>query len=377
MSDVRRVLVVGGGVGGLSTAIALRRLGIEVDVVEVNPNWDVYGVGIIQPGNALRALGMLGVVGECIAAGYPMEGVRSHDRDGNVLTDIDFEPPPGVTGPMMNGLPRPELHRILSERTLASGADVRTGVTIADLTQSADGVDVTFTDDTTGTYDLVVGADGINSLVRRLVFGAEPKPEYTGQLCWRYNLPRYPGLERLWMFNGSFGRSGFVPLGEDLMYVLLIEKPPEGSPLRPPEDELADLMRERLAEYGGPIAEVRDQITDPSKVVVRPVEAILVPPPWHRGRVLLIGDAAHATSPHVGQGAAQAIEDAVVLAEELAADQPLDAALERFMDRRFERCKIVVEGSRQIGTWEKDGDTDNPDYPLTVARITNAVAAPL
>jgi 2-polyprenyl-6-methoxyphenol hydroxylase-like FAD-dependent oxidoreductase len=136
-------------------------------------------------------------------------------------------------------------------------------------------------------------------------------------------------------------------------------------------------MRERLAEYGGPIAEVRDQITDPAKVVVRPVEAILLPPPWYRERVLLIGDAAHATSPHVGQGAAQAIEDAVVLGDELAADQPLEAALERFMERRFERCKIVIEGSRQIGTWEKEGATDNPEYPLAVARITNAVAAPL
>jgi 2-polyprenyl-6-methoxyphenol hydroxylase-like FAD-dependent oxidoreductase len=372
-----KVLVVGGGIGGLSTAIALRRLDFAVDVVEINPKWDVYGVGIIQPGNALRALGMLGVVGECIAAGYPMEGVRSHDRAGNVLTDIDFDPPPGVTGPMMNGLPRPELHRILSEHTLKSGANVRTGLTIADLVQQPDSVDVTFTDETGGTYDLVIGADGINSLVRRLVFGPEAKPEYTGQLCWRYNLPRYPGLERLWMFNGSFGRAGFVPLREDLMYVLLIEKPPEGSPLRPPEDQLADLMRERLAEYGGAIADVRDQITDPAKVVMRPVEAILVPPPWYRGRVLLIGDAAHATSPHVGQGAAQAIEDAVVLGEELAADQPPEAAFERFMERRFERCKIVIEGSRQIGVWEKEGATENPEYPVTVARITNAVAAPL
>jgi 2-polyprenyl-6-methoxyphenol hydroxylase-like FAD-dependent oxidoreductase len=371
-----KVLVVGGGIGGLCTALALRRLDIQVDVVELNPKWDVYGVGIIQPGNALRALGMLGLAGECVAAGHPMEGVRSHDRDGNVLTDIDFELPPGVTGPTMNGLPRPALHKILTSHTLASGANVRTGLTVANLTQSADSVDVTLTDDTHGRYDLVIGADGINSLMRSLVFGPEPKPEYTGQLCWRYNLPRYPGLERLWMFNGSFGRSGFVPLGEDLMYVLLIEKPPAGASPRPSGPELADLMRERLAEYGGPIAEVRDQITDPDKVVVRAVEAILMPPPWYRGRVLLIGDAAHATSPHVGQGAAQAIEDAVVLGEELTSSGSLDAALERFMVRRYHRCKIVVEGSKQIGTWEKEGATD-VDYPGTVARITNAVAAPL
>ena len=104
-----RVLVVGGGIGGLSTTIAMRKAGVAVDVVELNPKWDVYGVGIIQPGNALRALGMLGVVGECLAAGYPMEGTRSLDRDGNILADIDFQLPPGVPGPAMNGLRRPVL----------------------------------------------------------------------------------------------------------------------------------------------------------------------------------------------------------------------------------------------------------------------------
>jgi 2-polyprenyl-6-methoxyphenol hydroxylase-like FAD-dependent oxidoreductase len=175
------------------------------------------------------------------------------------------------------------------------------------------------------------------------------------------------------MFNGSFGRAGFVPLAPDLMYLLLIEKA-DG---RPSGANLAELMRERLAEYGGPIGEVRDQITDDAQVVVREVETILVPKPWYRGRVVLIGDAAHATSPHVGQGAAQAIEDAVVLAEELASGGSLDEALRAFVERRFERCKIVVEGSKQIGDWEKQGATLHPDYPGTVERITNAVAAPL
>jgi 2-polyprenyl-6-methoxyphenol hydroxylase-like FAD-dependent oxidoreductase len=376
VSDVRRVLVVGGGIGGLCAAIALRRIGIEVEVVERNPRWDTYGVGIIQPPNAIRALAMLGLAQECIAAGHPMEGSRSHDRAGTVISDIDFERPAGMAFPAMNGLARPQLHRILSTATLESGATVATGTTFTALEQDADGVEVHFTDSSHGRYDLVVGADGIHSQVRSQVFGAQPAPELSGQIVWRYNMPRYPGLTRLWMFDGTRGRAGFVPLAEDLMYVLLVEKPPAGEPARPAPELLAKVFRERLAEFGGPVAEVRERITEPEEVVLRAIETIFLPSPWYRGRVLLIGDAAHATSPHVGQGAAQAIEDGVVLADELGAGKSLAAALEGFMARRYERCRIVVEGSLQIGRWEQDGATD-VDYAGTVKRVTDAVAAPL
>jgi 2-polyprenyl-6-methoxyphenol hydroxylase-like FAD-dependent oxidoreductase len=376
VSDVRRVLIVGGGIGGLCSAIALRRIGIEVEVVERNPRWDTYGVGIIQPPNAIRALAMLGLAEQCIAAGHPMEGSRSHDRSGAVLSDIDFERPAGMAFPAMNGLARPQLHRILSEATLESGATVRTGVTFTTIEQDEDGVDVEFTDSSRGRYDLLVGADGVHSQVRAQVFGSDPAPELSGQIVWRYNMPRYPGLTRLWMFDGSRGRAGFVPLAEDLMYVLLVERPPDGEPARPAPELLAEVFREHLAEFGGPVAAVRDRITEPGEVVLRAIETIFLPSPWYRGRVLLIGDAAHATSPHVGQGAAQAIEDGVVLADELGTGKSLPAALEGFMARRYERCRIVVEGSLQIGRWEQEGATD-VDYAGTVKRVTDAVAAPL
>lgn len=159
------------------------------------------------------------------------------------------------------------------------------------------------------------------------------------------------------MFQGNRGKAGFVPLAPDLMYILLIEKPPPDSPpgRKLSEDRLAGIFRERLAEFGGPVARVRDRyITDPEKVVYRPVETILLPPPWYRGRVVLIGDAAHATSPHIGQGASMAIEDAVVLAWELEKDVSVQEALEAFMRRRYERCRYVVEVSARIGKGEMD-----------------------
>jgi 2-polyprenyl-6-methoxyphenol hydroxylase-like FAD-dependent oxidoreductase len=376
MADVKRVLVVGGGIGGLSTTIALRRAGFDVDVVEKNPAWDVYGVGIIQPGNALRALNEIGLAEEAVAHGHEMVGDRTWTGDGGVmLGESDW--PPIVDGlPPGNGITRPRLHKILQSHTLASGADVRAGVTFTELHPSDTGVAVDFSDGDTRRYDLVVGADGLYSQVRETVFGAQYRPKFTGQVCWRYNLPRIEGLNRIWIFLGPNGSAGFVPLAADLMYMLTIEKPPAEAPVRLPQEGMAAVYRERLAQFGGPVAEHRDLIVDDDAVVYRPVENVLVPPPWYRDRVVLIGDAAHATSPQCGQGAAQAIEDGIVLTQELSRDQPLQAAMQAWQERRYERCRMIVEGSETIGRWEQDHSL--PIDPVQVrADVVMAAMAPL
>ena len=354
MTDVRKILVVGGGIGGLSTTIALRRAGFDVDVVEKNPAWDVYGVGIIQPGNALRALDMIGLAKDAVSQGHPMVGDTTWTADGETLVAA-HDWPPLVDGlPPGNGITRPRLHQILQTHTLDSGADVRTGVTFTRIANPDDAVEVEFTDGDKRTYDLIVGADGLNSNVRETVFGPDIQPKYTGQVCWRYNLPRIEGLDKIWVYLGATGTAGFVPLAEDLMYMLTIEKPPDGAPIKLPREGIAAVYRERLAQFGGMVGEQRELVVDDDAVVYRPVENVLMPPPWHRGRVLLIGDAAHGTSPHCGQGAAQAIEDGIVLAQELGTRDTLAEALESFMKRRYERCKFVVEGSEAIGRWEQD-----------------------
>ena len=375
MSAVQKVLVVGGGIGGLSATLGMRERGINVDVVEVNPKWDVYGVGIIQPGNSIRALAALGLADKAIEEGYPFEGARFFDSQGNQLADVPFQRLAGPEYPPMNGITRPALHKILQDAVKESGADIRLGLTVSAIDQQEDGVEVKFTNDTSGHYDAVVASDGLNSLIRGLVFGPDLKPELTGQVVWRYNVPRSPEIDRICMYEGTRGKAGFVPLGPDLMYILTIEEPPPDSPAgeRLDETKLAEIYRERLAEYGGLVAEVRDKyITDPSQVVYRPVESILVPPPWYRGRVVLIGDAAHATSPHIGQGAAMAVEDAVVLSEELAKDVPVYKAFDAFMERRYERCKYVVDVSNQIGKAEMD-----PTLGVNAAALTGQSAVAL
>jgi len=217
-----------------------------------------------------------------------------------------------------------------------------------------DYVDVAFTDGERRQYDLVVGADGLYSKVRERLFGPDLGPRFTGQVCWRYNLPRIEGLDEIWMFFGPDGSAGFVPLGEDLMYILTIETPIPDWRAAIDRDGAAAVYRRRLAPFAGPVAAVREQIVEDAAVVVRRIENIIVPAPWHRGRVVLVGDAAHGATPHCGQGAAQAIEDGIVLAEELAKDVPVLAALEAFTARRYERCRAIVEGSERVGQWEQD-----------------------
>jgi 2-polyprenyl-6-methoxyphenol hydroxylase-like FAD-dependent oxidoreductase len=376
MTEIERILVVGGGIGGLSTSIALRRAGFAVDVVEKNPKWDVYGVGMIQPANALRVLHEIGLAEQCVAAGHPMYGDKTWLGDGDTfLVGHDWEPlveglPPG------NGIARPALHRILQDAVLGSGTEVRAGVTLTTLEDDGDQVTVGFTDGDTRAYDLVIGADGLRSQVREMVFGPDVQPNYTGQVCWRYNLPRIEGLDHIWVYIGATGTAGFVPLGPDLMYMLMIEKPPAGESLRLPVEGLAAKMRERLAQFGGPVAEHTHLIVDDAAVVYRPVENVVLPPPWHKGRVVVLGDAAHATSPHCGQGAAQAIEDGVVLTQELQAKATLPEAFDAFMQRRYDRCRFIVEGSEAIGAWEQDHSLPI-DPSAKRFEVTMAAMAPL
>jgi len=369
-----RVLVVGGGIGGLSTAIALRHREVDVDVVEINPKWDVYGVGIIQPANAIRALDELGLAERAVEQGFAMKGSRFHTKDGHLLGEVPALDLLGPKYPPMNGITRPKLHAIFQDAVKRSGANIRLGVTVESVDEDGG---VTLSDGGSDEYDLVVGADGIHSSVRELVFPDAPEPEYTGQIVWRYNVPRPEELETLDMFVGTNGKAGFVPLSPDLMYILYIEAV-QADEVRMPEDRLAEIFRERLAEFGGPVAEVRDHhITDSSKVVVRPVESLLVPWPWHRGRVVLVGDAAHATSPHVGQGGAMAMEDAVVLAEEVTSGD-VDDALQRYVERRYERCRAIWDISRQIGVWEID-HTPPPeaDFVGLTMKSVHVTAAPV
>ena len=229
---------------------------------------------------------------------------------------------------------------------------------------------MTFTDGTQGPYDLVVGADGIGSRVRELVWGPELRPRFTGQTVWRITVPRLPEVEAIVSVQGGPNPNvGFNPVSNDLMYIFIVQN--TSDKVRLPDETLPERARAQLAGYGGLVERAREHITDAAQVLMRPIEAILVPPPWFAGRVVLIGDAAHATTPHMASGACIAIEDAVVLGELLRGGGPVEDALTAFMERRFERCRMVVENSIQLGEWQKQPGTTGAD-PARLARETQA-----
>ncbi|WP_020606820.1 FAD-dependent oxidoreductase [Spirosoma spitsbergense] len=349
MSSIKKALVVGGGIGGLSTSIALRKAGIEVDLAELQPKFNVYGVGIIQPSNALRALDALGLADQCMEHGSPYGPVKMCSSSGFQFGQAGT--PPMGRLPVHNGISRRILHEVLHEGVVASGVHPRMGLTVKDLENSPDSVTVTFSDGSTGQYDLVVGSDGVYSSVRSLVVG-EHKPTYTGQSVWRYAFSRPADLDTGYIYFGKKTKVGLIPMTADSMYMFVVSA--EGDDPKIPESELVPRMKALLKEYEAPMVRaVIDQITDPKGVIYRPLETLLLPAPWYKNRVLLIGDAVHATIPQLGQGAGLAIEDAVVLGELLGTDNPLPTVLENFMTRRYDRCKMVVDASNTLGEWEQ------------------------
>jgi 2-polyprenyl-6-methoxyphenol hydroxylase-like FAD-dependent oxidoreductase len=376
MSKVQNVCIIGGGVAGLALAIGLHSRGIAVEVVERDSDWKVYHVGIIVQANFIRALDALGLGRAAVAAGYAYRGARFKTAQGETIAELPGDA--AVNGLASDlGLTRPALHKVLTDKVRELGIPVRLGVTFTALEDQGSHVDLAFSDGTSGRYDLVVGADGNYSAVRKVLW-PEATPKFTGQGVWRYNVARPADLEWSDIYignsdNGYRGKAGYCPLSETEMYIFAVVEEP-GNPRFAPET-LADELRKRLAGYGGLLGEAARQVTDPALVVYRPLEACIMPDPWYQGRVVLIGDAAHAATPHLGQGAAMAVEDAVVLAEELG-ERDIDDALVAFMARRFERAKLVGTSSIQLGEWEMHPETAGDPVEVT-DRIRKTLVTPI
>ena len=371
-SSVQRILIVGGGLAGTSLALQLQRAGIDAEIIEKEPVWGATGTGITLMGPALRAFKTLGVLDRCLAEGAGFSEMTLFNAHGDLVEKVKLHQLLGPDYPAIGGMLRPVLHRILSETALETGVRVRTGGSVVALREQPDGVEAELTDGTTATWDLVVGADGWRSTVRRLLLGSqEPQPYFLGQAVWRAVLARPESLTGEVQFYGPGVKAGLTPIAPDTMYMFLVE--PDASPELPEPADRPARMRELLAPFGGVIGEVRDAITDPEKVDVRTLNSLLLPAPWYRGRVVLIGDAAHATTPHLAMGGAIALEDAIVLAELLSSEPELDSVLSKFMERRFDRCRMVVENSVRLSEWEKNA----AEHAEDAARLQNESFAAL
>jgi 2-polyprenyl-6-methoxyphenol hydroxylase-like FAD-dependent oxidoreductase len=373
MACVQRVMIVGGGPSGMSLAICLCREGIEVDLIDRDPQGQPVGAGLSLNGQSLKAFQRVGVLDRLGAAGHFHNGLELYDLAGRVLHRA--VPPPDASGvPSGGGILRPVLHRILAEEARAVGTRVRLGVSVESLREENSAVLVRSSDGEERRYDLVVGADGLYSQVRGLIFPDAPKPRFTGQGCWRAVFSRPPGLDCVQMYMDSAHKAGLNPVSHDEMYMFLLEHVPDNP--RMPEEQWPALLAERLAPFGGIWEELRADLGSDSRVNYRPLEMLLLPAPWYRGRVLVIGDAAHATTPHMAYGCGLAVEDAVVLAEELSRGSAVEPALQQFMERRFERCKAVVEGSVVLGELEM-AHASIEEHSQVTALLSRVIAQPI
>jgi naringenin degradation protein FdeE len=378
MAAVAKVLIVGGGPAGLTAATALRRHGIEADIVEVNDELRPLGSGLTMLGATLRALHQVDVeaLEKCIEQGSGHPGMIFGNGEGETLQRMDLPQLAGGDFPGGFGITRPLFWGILAEMANKAGARIRLGTTVTSIAQQANDVEVELSDGSRETFDLLIGADGLHSAVRELVFPDAPRPYFNGQTVWRAMIPRPAELgDDMGMYYGPRNKAGCNPVSDTEAYVFLVENA-RRTP-RPPREQWPELMREQLRDYGGVIGWARERMTDPERIDCRPLQVFLLPSPWYRGRVLLIGDAAHATTPHLAMGAGIAIEDGIVLAEELSAGGGLEDALDRFMARRFERCRIVVENSAQLGTWEQDPDVPPSEHARLSDESFAALAAPI
>jgi 2-polyprenyl-6-methoxyphenol hydroxylase-like FAD-dependent oxidoreductase len=357
-SPARRILIIGGGFSGMSAAIQLRRQGVDVDLVEIDPGWRSYGAGISLGGATLRAFRTLGVLEAFLQHGSATDGVHICLPHGPKVAELPTPRIAGADVPGGGAIMRPVLARILAEATRAAGANVRLGCTFTQLRQDAEGVEVSFTDGQRDRYDLVIGADGLYSKVREAIFPDAPRPRYSGQAVWRAVLPRPPEIETATMWMGPQIKPGVNPVSKGEMYLFVTEPRPTNDHVDPAT--FVARLRELLAPFpAATVQAIRAQIGPDSQIVYRPLEGLLMPRPWSAGRVVLIGDAVHATTPHLASGACIGIEDALVLAEELGRGATVAAALAAFEARRWERCRMVVENSARLGKIEiAGGDKD-------------------
>jgi 2-polyprenyl-6-methoxyphenol hydroxylase-like FAD-dependent oxidoreductase len=323
MSNIRRVLVVGGGVGGLTAATAFARRGVEVVLIERRSAFDVPGVGLGQPANALRVYDALGVLPEILASGFAFDRMYVFDPNRELIAEHKFLLG-DATLPAFCALSRRRLHEILLAVAESVGVEVCTGVTVSEIFDENDRVTVQFSDGRTETFDLLAGFDGIRSMTRQYLFGTAFVPRHSGYGAWRVQVPRPDGVRGMEFWQGVGSKTGVMPLSDDLMYVFHIR--PEAPDAVFNHEDYPRLFRARLSQYGGYLAEVSASLGAHSDIVYSPIEPILVPWPWFRGRVVIGGDAAHTSPPHLTQGAAMAAEDGWVLAREMLAD---DAPIER------------------------------------------------
>ncbi|MCP3138788.1 FAD-dependent oxidoreductase [Pyxidicoccus xibeiensis] len=349
-------LIVGCGIAGPVVAMALQRAGFEPVIYEAQSGpMDDVGAFLNLAPNGVNALKTLGLDGPVQAAGFSSSGIAFWNGAGRRIAVMDNGPEEQRYGATTTVIKRGVLHRVLREEALRRGIRVETGRKLESYDSSGGtGVVARFTDGSSAHGDFLLGCDGLSSRTRQLLLPDAPGPVYTGQLGWggfsRYPVPPSPGG----MMQMTFGRRGFfgycvAPSGEVYWFSNepQAQEPARGSLRSVPSEVSKERLLALHADDASPIAGII-RATE-GGISCSPIHDIPFLPTWHQGRVCLVGDAAHATSPHVGQGASMAMEDALVLARCLRDLPAPEAAFARYQSLRKARVEKLTRAARRTG----------------------------
>lgn len=354
MTGISKVAIVGGGIGGMCAAIQLKKQGFSVDLIELKDTLKPLGAGISLSAATLRALKQIGVIEKLLENAGGFNSFEVYAADGTKMMEAPIKPAQGAEDlPYSNaGILRTKFAEILETTLRKLGVNVILNASVSAIENTDNGVVAHLTNGDIYQYDLLIGADGINSKVRSLVFPEFKGSKFTHQGSWRIVVPRY--FKGLSMFMGKTLKAGMTPISETESYLFLLDHHEQDNFIE--QKNWPWILSSLLDEFDGPIKLIKESIDkgeiDENDIIYRPLYTHLMEKPWFKQRVVLMGDAVHSTTPHLASGAGMAIEGAIILAHELVKEQSVEDALENYQKRHYERAKLVISTSTRLGEIE-------------------------
>lgn len=358
--SIRKVLIVGGGFTGLTAAVALAQRGVSVTLVDKAAAWARVGHGLTIQGNALRVFKEIGIIDALLAKGEPENEVTLYFADGSVLATLPTPRTGGNDLPATLGALRPDLHEILVEKAESLGVEIRLGLELVSFESFDDSATSVLSDGTSEAWDLIVVAEGIKSPTRPKL-GIDENRASTGLGIWRAVTSRRPdmkgGIYYPTVDDGGAFKVGYTPVSDDQCYIFVMCRPQR------PDNGLEGWqeVRRLIENFHGEFDFLRETITEETFLNFQEIEWIFVEGSWHEGRVIAIGEAVHAVPPLIAQGAAQCVEDALVLAEYVTRDGDLETLLTAYESRRIPRVRGVVDASLLLAKWEMNPGSPDAD----------------
>ena len=341
-----KVVVVGAGMGGLTTALAMQRAGYDVEVYDRVKELRPAGAGISLWSNGVKVLNRLGLGPEIAQIGGPMQQMAYYAKSGELLTRFSLSPLIEEVGQPPYPVSRTDLQQMLLEAV--GQENVQLNKRCVEIEQTETGATAIFEDGHRAAADLVVGADGTHSIIRTHVLGHKPERSYVGYVNWNGLVPASEAIAPLdsWdIYVGNGQRASVMPVGGDRFYFFFDVPLPKGTERNP--EHFKQELSEHFKGWANPVQNLIQQL-DPEKTNrveihdIEPLETLV------KGKVALIGDAAHSTSPDLGQGGCQAMEDAWTLANcLLTTNLSVEDAIARYEASRKERVAGIVLGARK------------------------------